>query len=120
MNQTARVRMNPRQRVRLTQEVRLAQMVARRVQKILNEEDETIGVRIVGVQKQDTLFSDMHFCLSDASTIVEMDPNRANCFTASIMYFKHKGFRPYGALADSLAEEIIDKIGVLLEEADKD
>jgi len=95
-------------------------MVSRRIQKILSQEGETMEVRIIGVEKQDTLFSDMHFCISDASATVEVDPSRANCFTASITYIKRKGFKPCGTLADSLAEEIMDKIEVLLKEADKD
>ncbi len=118
MSPTDRKSMSSRGKKGLAQEERLSQMVSCRVQRILEEEDETIQVRIIGVQKQDTLFSDMHFSMSDASATVEVDPNKANCFEASITYVKHKGFRPYRALADSLAEEIIDKIGVLLDESE--
>ena len=115
MTPVARERMNPRQSVRLTQEVRLTQMVLRRVEKALIDEGEDIEVRIIDVKKREMLFSDAHFCMSNASATVEIDHDRVNSFSVIIAYDNRKGFMPFGAIADSLASEILDKIGTYLE-----
>ncbi|HPR91553.1 MAG TPA: hypothetical protein PK547_02350 [Candidatus Paceibacterota bacterium] len=119
MRPIVRARMDSHERARRTREVKLSQMVLRRVEKVFADENESIEVRIVKVCRMATLYPDMHFCMADASADVTINYEKANSFNVILTYADRKGFIPFGALADSLASEILDKIGELLDESEE-